>query len=56
MDECQVILTPDAESDLNELDDYITYEFFAPDTAIAYLQDIKEQLASLGRNPKRYNW
>jgi toxin ParE1/3/4 len=54
MDEYQVIITPDAESDLNELDDYITYELFAPDTAIAYLQDIKEQLASLGRNPKRY--
>ena len=54
MDEYQVILTPDAESDLNELDDYITYELFAPDTAITYLQDIKEQLASLGRNPKRY--
>ena len=30
MDEYEVIITPDAESELNELDDYITFELLSP--------------------------
>ena len=54
MDEYAVIITPDAEKDLNELDDYITFELFAPDTAIAYVSFIKKELATLSYMPKRY--
>ena len=42
MNEYSVIITPDAENDLNELDDYITFVLKAPDTASAYLGIIKE--------------
>ena len=54
MNEYSVIITPDAESDLNELDDYITFTLKAPDTAIAYIISIKERLQSLCVNPERY--
>ena len=54
MEEYAVIITPDAENDLNALDDYITFELLAPDTAIAYIAFIKQELASLGHMPKRY--
>ena len=53
MDEFQVIITPDAQADLNELDDYITYTLLSPDTAIAYIRNIKRELLSLQRAPKR---
>ena len=42
MEEYAIIVTPDAEADLNELDDYITYELLAPDTAVAYVGFIKK--------------
>ena len=55
MDEYSVIITPDAENELNELDDYITFELFAPDTAIAYIAFMKKELATLSYMPLRYN-
>ena len=39
-----VFITPDAEQELNELDDYITFELLAPDTAITYIAFIKKEL------------
>ncbi len=54
MNEYSVIITPDAENDLNELDDYITFVLKAPDTASAYLGIIKEKLLTLRSNPGRY--
>lgn len=42
MDAYEVIITPDAEYDLNELDDYITFELLEPDTATAYVAFIKK--------------
>lgn len=41
MDDFEVIITPDAEDDLIQLDDYITYELLAPETAVRYIADIK---------------
>lgn len=41
MGEYEIIITPDAEADLNELDDYITFELKAPETAVRYIEDIK---------------
>ena len=50
----EVIITPDAENDLNELDDYITFQLLSPDTAISYILDIRTQIAGLETSPKRY--
>lgn len=36
MEEYSVIITPDAEKDLNELDDYISIELQVPEIALAY--------------------
>ena len=55
MDEFSVIITPDAEKDLNELDDYITFSLNAPDVAVSYIREIKEKLLTLRNNPKRYH-
>ena len=54
MDAYEVIITPDAEYDLNELDDYITFELLEPDTATAYVAFIKKELATLSYMPRRY--
>ena len=54
MDDFTVIITPDAEAGLNELDDYITFQLMAPDTAIRYVRDIREKIADLQTAPKRY--
>ena len=54
MEEYAVIVTPDAEYDLNELDDYITYELLAPDTAVAYVGFIKKELTTLSHMPTRF--
>lgn len=54
MEEYTVIVTPDAEADLNELDDYITYDLLAPDTAFAYAGFIKKELATLSHMPMRF--
>lgn len=53
MKEYTVIITPDAENDLNELDDYITFELNVPEVAAAYVSFIKKQLVSLGNMPMR---
>ena len=53
MDEYIVIVTPDAEYDLNELDDYITFELLAPDTAAAYVAFIAKELETLSYMPMR---
>ena len=55
MNEYKIIITPDAEYDLNELDDYITFELLAPDVAINFISDIKEQIKSLNKAPKRFH-
>ena len=55
MDDYTVIITSDAEADLNELDDYITYQLMAPDTAINYLRDIRKKIAELQTAPKRFH-
>lgn len=54
MDEYQVIITPDAEKDLMELDDYITFELQVPEIAVAYIAAIKQELLTLKTAPKRY--
>ena len=54
MGEYEIIITPDAEADLNELDDYITCELKAPETAVRYIEDIKSQITMLSKSPRRF--
>ena len=54
MNDFKVIITPDAEADLIELDDYITFELMAPDTAISYIRDIRTKISELRKSPKKY--
>lgn len=54
MKQYTVIITPYAETALNELDDYITYELYAPETAIRYVDYIKSAILSLYTSPKRH--
>lgn len=43
----EIIITPDAEADLNELRNYITYELLSSDTARIYILEIKTEIAKL---------
>ena len=54
MDEYKIIITPDAEADLNELDDYISFYLMAPDIAISCIRYIHSKIAGLRKVPKRY--
>ena len=54
MEQYNIIITPDAEDDLNEIDDYITYVLLAPSIAKEYVSSIKQKLLSLEKSPQRY--
>ena len=54
MDEYKIIITPDAETDLNELDDYISFYLMAPDIAISCIRYIRSKIAGLRKALKRY--
>ena len=54
MDEYKIVITPDAEADLNELDEYISFHLMAPDTAIRCIRYIRSKIAGLRKTPKRY--
>ena len=54
MEEYDIIITPDAEGNLNELKNYITFVLLAPETAITFISFIKKKLASLNSMPMRY--
>ncbi len=43
----QIIITPDAETDLIELKNYITLELLSPKTAVSYISEIKAEIAKL---------
>ncbi|QRV02644.1 type II toxin-antitoxin system RelE/ParE family toxin [Arcanobacterium phocisimile] len=47
MDPHHVIITPDAEQDLTELRDYISYVLLVPDTASNYLQTLRKAISKL---------
>lgn len=54
MERFEVFLTPDAENDINELDDYITFQLCAPYTAISFIRDIRHYISELEKAPKRF--
>lgn len=47
MQSYSIVITPDAEINLNELRDYIAYELFSPDTAFSYIDEIKTEITKL---------
>ena len=53
MREYTIIISPDAEADLNELEDYIALELQAPSTAVVYLREIRADIATLTEFPGR---
>ena len=54
MNEYEVIITPEAEGDLDQLGAYITFELKAPETAFSYVRDIRTELSTLRKAPKRF--
>ena len=54
MNEYDVIITPEAEGDLDQLGAYITFELKAPETAFSYVRDIRTELYTLRKAPKRF--
>lgn len=53
MDEYEIIITPDAESNLKEIRDYISITLSAPDTARKYILFLRKELSSLTQMPSR---
>ena len=43
----KVLITPDAETDLQEIRDYIAYELGVPETALSYLRALKDAINQL---------
>ena len=54
MPEYEVVITSDADADLEELGDYIAFELHDPDTAIRYLRDLRKEIDSLSTRAKHY--
>ena len=54
MNEYKVIITPEAEDDLDRLFAYIASELKAPETAFNYVRDIRSELSTLSKLPKRF--
>ena len=54
MNEYDLIITPEAEGDLDQLGAYITFELKAPETAFSYVRDIRTELSTLRKAPKRF--
>jgi toxin ParE1/3/4 len=53
MDRYEIIMTPDAISDLTELRNYIVGVLHAPGTARQYVRAIREEIATLDTMPAR---
>ena len=48
-----IIMTDDAVADLVELRNYIANTLLAPDTALSYVKDLREEIGSLSEMPGR---
>ena len=47
MDSYEIIMTPDATTDLVELRDYIADILLVPDTALSYIRAIRKEISKL---------
>ena len=53
MDPYEIIMTPDATTDLVELRDYIADVLLVPDTALSYIRAIRKEISKLSEMPGR---
>ena len=53
MDSFEIIMTPDATTDLLELRDYISDSLLAPDTGLFYIEFIRKTINTLSQMPDR---
>ena len=53
MDSYEIIMTPDATTDLMELRNYIAVVLLVPDTALSYIRSIREEIGKLSEMPRR---
>lgn len=53
MNSYEIIMTPDATTDLVELRDYIADVLLVPDTALSYIRVIREEISKLSEMPGR---
>lgn len=51
MDSYEIIMTPDATTDLMELRDYIADVLLVPGTALSYIRAIREEISKLSEMP-----
>ena len=54
MQDYRITITPDANEDLTGLRNYIADVLLAPDTALKYIQTIRQEIGSLARMPARH--
>lgn len=47
MDSFEIIITPDAEADLQEIRDYIAYTLLVPDTALDHIRAVRKEIEKL---------
>lgn len=53
MNSYEIIMTPDATTDLVELRDYVADVLLVPDTALSYIRAIREEISKLSEMPGR---
>lgn len=53
MGDYAIIITPDAETDLYSIFEYIAYNLKVPDTAIRYIRDLRTGIQKLAYMPTR---
>ena len=53
MNSYEIIMTPDATTDLVELRDYIADVLLVPDMALSYIRAIREEISKLSEMPGR---
>ena len=53
MNSYEIIMTPDATTDLVELRDYIADVLLVPDTALSYIRAIRKEISKLSEMPGR---
>ena len=49
----EIIMTPEATEYLIDLCDYIAYVLLVPDTALAYIRTIRDEIGKLSEMPQR---
>ncbi|MBQ8199984.1 MAG: type II toxin-antitoxin system RelE/ParE family toxin [Lachnospiraceae bacterium] len=54
MNEYKITLTPKAQTDLIEINNYISYILLSPDTSKQFIKGLKKSISSLSFSPYRF--